>query len=586
MVASATFVVFMPSLWNGFVTWDDDLNFLKNESYRGLGRKQLVWMWTTFQSGHYAPLTWMSHGLDYTLWGMRPGGYHATNVLLHSLNAGLVYILCRRTLELIDPTTGGDTNASLASAFGALVFAVHPLRVESVVWLTERRDVLSLAFCLVSVLLYLEHWKRRPELWLYGLSLGAFLAGLLSKGTSVIVVPGITALVGYAIYQRDRSVRLVRRFGVEMLPFVAIAGLSSLLTLHALQRVSQLGAGDKVAVSLYSLAFYVWKLFLPIGLSPLYERPSSIPATSAAFALAYLTVALLVGGSLYFGRRHRGVVFVTAAYVLVSFPMLGAVQNGPQLVADRYTYHVGPVIALLGAVVFRAALDRWRRRTVVIASTVVTALSALTIHQTTYWKDGDTLWARILEIEPDSPTGNLGMARQFVARGDYSRSLPFYERAMGGFPWFAEGHNDFGTALANTGHLDSAAHEYERALRLMPTMPEAHSNLALVLARTGDIAAAKAQMAEAIRLDARNAAFQINMGSLLFRSDSLSEAASYYDSALRLEPQNTDAHFNLGVTLVRLGHLAAAREQFEIVLQIDPHRDDARNLLKQIGAHS
>src|SRR4051812_27398787 len=192
MVGLSTFAAFLPALQSDFVTWDDDRNFTSNFHYRGLGLQQLHWMWTTFHMGHYVPLSWMTLGLDYSLWGMNARGYHLTNLLVHAANAVLVYFLARRLLarsmKLEEPPL------EISAAFGALLFSVHPLRVESVAWVTERRDVLSMFFCLSSVLWYLRHVDfERDRRW-YCLSLVAFVCAILSKATSM-TLPAVLLLV-------------------------------------------------------------------------------------------------------------------------------------------------------------------------------------------------------------------------------------------------------------------------------------------------------------------------------------------------------------------------------------------------------
>lgn len=193
VVALLTIAAFVPAFSAGFVAWDDDRNFLNNPHWRGLGAEQLAWMWTTFHMGHYIPLSWMTLGLDYLAWGMNPTGYHATNVVLHAVNAVLIYFVARRLLQLVAPalrSAHGASPLTYASVFAALVFAVHPLRVESVAWITERRDVLSGCFFTLAVACYLRARHAIATRRWYWAAVGVFACGLLAKA-SVMTVPAV-----------------------------------------------------------------------------------------------------------------------------------------------------------------------------------------------------------------------------------------------------------------------------------------------------------------------------------------------------------------------------------------------------------
>ncbi|HVZ50226.1 MAG TPA: glycosyltransferase family 39 protein, partial [Gemmatimonadaceae bacterium] len=254
-VAGVTIVAFLPTLHNGFVAWDDDKNFLNNPDYRGLGLPQLRWMWTTFLLGHYVPLAWMSLGLDYLLWGMRPAGYHLTSLLIHAATAVLVFRIALRLL----PTGHGRMGAA---AFAALVFAVHPLRVESVAWATERRDVLCGCFYFAAVLSYLRYAAGDGRRW-YGITLLLAACAMLSKGTAVTLPLLLAVLCVYPLRRAGppfgpRS-GATRRVLAELAPLIVMAALTGVIALVALPGRAQLGAGAKIAVSAYSLAFYIWK---------------------------------------------------------------------------------------------------------------------------------------------------------------------------------------------------------------------------------------------------------------------------------------------------------------------------------------
>src|SRR3989449_2959437 len=282
LVALVTFAAFLPAFHNQFVNWDGDKNFLDIPYFRGLGWSQLRWMWTT-HLGHYIPLTWMTLGLDYLLWGMNPFGYHLTSLLLHAANAVVFFFVVRRILTRALPSRSERGHAlAVAAGFAALVFAIHPLRVESVAWVTERRDVLSGLFYLVAILLYLRACEggARGRGW-YWLSVGVFVCALLSK-SMVVNLPVVLLILdvyplrrlgGFVGWWSDPA----RRIYVEKIPFVLLAAAASAIavmaqsSVHAAASLAQLSLPGRLVVSAYGLSFYLWKMVVPVNLSPVYE---------------------------------------------------------------------------------------------------------------------------------------------------------------------------------------------------------------------------------------------------------------------------------------------------------------------------
>ena len=400
LVAAITFLAFLPVLRAGFVTWDDDRNFLENLAYRGLGWAQLRWMWTTFHMGHYVPLTWMTLGLDYELWGMNPAGYHLQNLLLHTANAVLVYFVARRILSLATASEWSSNALAACSAVAALLFAVHPLRVESVAWITERRDMLSLLFCLTSLLLYLRYVgsDTTRRLW-YLLSLVAFACALLSKATSVSLPAVLLILNVYPLRRIGGASGFsggeARRVYAEVLPFAALGLAVSIVSIIALHPPTQLTFASKVAVSAYSVWFYLSRTLIPVGLAPLYEMPKTVDPIAARYLVSYVVVASLTLLAWAARRRYPGVTVAWAVFLAVLLPMLGIVQNGPQIAADRYTYHAAPALAILAA----GALGAWRAAALVRATAIAVPLAlfgVLTWRQTGVWHDSERLWSRVL----------------------------------------------------------------------------------------------------------------------------------------------------------------------------------------------
>lgn len=550
IIAVCACLAYLPSLGGEFVTWDDNRNFLDNTAYRGLGLTQLAWMWTSTHMGHYVPVTWMTLGLDYVVWGMNPLGYHIQNVVLHGLNAALVFTLATRVFARAGVSADGDPGNVWPSVVAALVFAVHPLRVESVAWITERRDMLSLMWYLTSVLCYLRFVAHEGRRW-YWVSVVLFVLSLLSKATSMTLPAALLVLNAYPLRriggQAGYTTPEARRVALELIPFGVLAAAAATASIFVLHPPAQLTLTEKIAVSAYSLAFYMWKTLWPTALAPLYEMPSRVDPAAARYLVSYALV--IVGGTAAWAVRRRwpGVTAALAAFFLTMLPMLGVVQNGPQIAADRYTYHAAPILGLL----IGAAWAHWRgpRLAVRLAATggVLAALGAATWHQSGYWRTSEQLWGRVLAVDSTSSIAQIAMGDLLIAEGRAGEAAVHYGRGVQFDPDYAEGHNNLGVALARDGRVAEAVDHYRQAIAIDSTY-----------------------------VDAR-----VNLGNALLRLGRPREALENYEAAERLRPGNADTHFNWGVCLAQLERFGEAADQFRTVLRLDPANGDAQTYLQR-----
>jgi tetratricopeptide (TPR) repeat protein len=590
LIAVATFVAFLPSLGNGFVSWDDDKNFRDNQHFRGLGPAQLHWMWTTFHMGHYVPLSWMTLGLDYTLWGMNPTGYHLTSLLIHAANAVLVYAVARRLFLTSGwPRLAGRGDlVTLGAACAALLFAIHPLRVESVAWATERRDVLSAFFSLSAILAYLgaaDASRGRRKYW------GAvvlFACALLSKATSMTVPAVLLILNVYPLRRIGGAVGWwsagAQRVYRELLPFAILASGAAVLSIVALHPPGQLGFGQKLAVSAYSLAFYVWKTVVPVGLSSLYQMPQRVDPSGVIFVLSYAVVLGLIVAAWFARRRAPAITAAIAAFVTITLPMLGVVQNGPQIAADRYTYHAAPALALLAATAFLSLPHPRAVISIAGLAALVVTLGALTWSQTEVWNSPETLWSHALELDSTSSIAQSAMANIRFKQDRVDEGIALSERAVALAPDYAEAHNDLGVGFSRQNRLPEAMREFRRALAIKPEYDEAENDLGIALSRSGEVDSAIVHFRRALEIDPDNASAEINWGNALVRVERPAEAIPHYERALTLSPGNVEAHLNWGVALAKEGKFADAAEQFRAVLAIDPNNTDAKDYLARAAA--
>ena len=484
LVALFTLTAFLPTLQNQFVAWDDDKNFLDNPRYRGLGWAHLRWMFTAFHQGHYIPLTWVTFGMDHLLWGMKPVGYHLTSLLLHAANAVLFFSLVRRILTLALPSAAERDHALVVSAgFAALVFAIHPLRVESVAWVTERRDVLSGLFYLLTILEYLRACEpEKRGRWWYWLSVVTFVCALLSKSMVVNLPVVLLILDVYPLRRLGGAIGWwsapARRVYVEKIPFVLLAAAAAAIALMAqlshntMVSVVQLSGLGRLAVSAYGLSFYLWKTVAPVNLSPLYELPPAVNPWAPPFIVSYGVVVAITAIVLALRRRAPGLPAAWVAYIVVLLPVLGIFQSGPQIAADRYTYLAGLGWAILAGA---GLLSCWRssRRSKTgtpatwlltgIALCVVVGLGVLTWSQAKVWRDSERLWAHTLAIDPDSPLAQNNFGYELYRQGKLAEAIEHYRQALQIKPDYALTHTNLGLALIRQGKLAEAFEHLQQA---------------------------------------------------------------------------------------------------------------------------
>jgi Flp pilus assembly protein TadD len=591
LVALAGLVAFLPALAGDFLDWDDRHNLVDNPDYRGLGWTQLRWMFRTAVLGHYIPVTWISFGLDYVLWGMNPAGYHLTNLLLHAANAALACLLAQRLLALGLPEGTETPGLTVGAAFAALVFALHPLRAESVAWITERRDVLSGLFYLAAVLAYLRYARPAGEArgrW-YGAALGLFALALLSKSMAVTLPAVLLILDIYPLRRLPWPPRHwpsppARGVLLEKVPFALLSAAASGMALLALARsgnmttLQSVGLPARLSISVFSLAFYLWKTAVPLDLSPLYELPPQLDLLAWPFIASGVFVLAVTGLALRLGRRFPALLAAWAAYVVILLPVLGIVQNGYQIAADRYTYLAAiPWALMLGA----AAARSWSWRPPLaggLAAAVSLALGLLAWNQAQIWKSSETLWTHALRTHPSSVAHlNLGVA--LLARGDPVVALRHFREALRLRPDYPDAYSNIGLVLAERGDLDEAIRHFEEARRFRPRLAEAHRNLGLAFARQGRLPEAIQHYEEALRIRPAYPEARSSLGQALESQGRLQEALQHFVEAVRVTPHSAEAHNDLGVFLARRRQVEAATLHFREAVRLKPGYAEGHNNL-------
>jgi tetratricopeptide (TPR) repeat protein len=577
-VALVAIACFLPALRNDFVLWDDDLNFTDNPSYRGLGWRQLRWMFTTVHGGHYQPLSWVTLGLDYTLWGMNPAGYHLTSLLLHAANAVLFYhvvlALLRRALA------GPSLVLERAAAVGALFFAIHPLRVESVAWASERRDVLSSLFYLATVLAYLrmaeDESTGRARRW-YLVSLACFVLSLLSEAWGMTLPVVLLAL---DVFPLRRAPRLP-----EKAPYAALAlgaaALAFVAQQHqpAMRTLAQHGALQRTAQAAYGLCFYLLKTVAPWRLWPAYLLEGRLDPAAPRYVLSLVAVAGITAVLLLARRRWPSGLVAWVCYAAIVSPVLGFVQTGPQIAADRYTYLACLPWAVLAAVaVHRAALAHGRLAWPASAAVLVT-LGVLTIGQTGVWRDSFALWEHTLRLDPTNYVAytNRGVAR--YAAGDLEGAFADYDAALRFNPGHAEASNDRGIVRFARADVDGAIADYSAAIRLRPEYADAWENRGIAREAKGDLDGALADYDAAIRLRPTWAKARYSRANVRLARGDAEGALTDYTAALEENPRYVEAYNNRATARRARGDLDGAIADYTRALALVPTGAPERRMI-------
>jgi Flp pilus assembly protein TadD len=603
LVGALAAVPFLPSLEGQFLNWDDNVNFVFNPHYRGLGWREVTWMFTTTHTAIYAPLAWVTLGLNYLAGGMNPWGYHLGNLLLHAANTGLFFLLSRRLLALAFEREVGIGQLPLAcgATVAALTFGVHPLRVESVAWITERRDVLGAFFYLLAVLAYLRGVAQGAVIrgWWLGASLAAFLAALLSKGITMTLPLTLLVLDMYPL----RRWRLGwRALVAEKLPYAALAALAATAALVAIGQSStwtgleSYGPTARVAMVGYSLWFYPWKLVWPDRLSPLYELPMRIDPLEARFLVPMIAVAGVSFVLFRLRRRLPGGLAAWGHSVVVLAPVSGIVHAGHQLAHDRFSYLSGLGFAVLaGAIVAWVVMARRRERlkawltllVLLVASLSILGWAAGTWRQSRAWRDSEALWRMALQADEACAICHNSLGGAIVGDGTDAEKLwqaeAHFRRAIEIRPHYSNPHYNLGRVLARQQRYEEAEAFLTRFAGLEPGNPAALAALGMVYVDLGRHGAAIPLLRVALRLTPELAAVRRDLGRALnaaatarVRQGNLGEAATLLHEAVEIGPDDGNALTSLGAVLVMLGRGQDAVAPLRHALEVDSRDAPAR----------
>jgi tetratricopeptide (TPR) repeat protein len=541
-----------------FLNLDDNGYVTSNPHVAGgITGENIIWAFTSLDevTGNWHPVTWLSHMADVQLYGMNPRGHHLTNVVIHTISSLLLLLFLFRF-----------TSSLWQSSFVAALFALHPLHVESVAWVAERKDVLCAFFWLLTLLFYCEYVaKRKPALYI--LSLFSFVLGLMAK-PMLVTLPIVMLLMdfwplrrywhgGEDQRQRRDSGRLTV-FIKEKIPFFIFSLASSVITIYAQNKGGAIKSLDVIPIGLRTenalLAYikYIAKTLWPRNLAVLYPLSPSIPIWQA---ISSLLVLLLMSAAVVRARHRRPYLMVGWFWFLVTLvPVIGLIQVGGQSMADRYTYI--PVIGLFIMVAWGAAdltrnLQHQKVVLALLAGVVISASAALTWQQLGYWRDNISLFRHTLQVTTGNYLINNNLGIALAEKGDLDAAIREYRTALGINPNYADAHYNLGNAFIKKRNPDAAIQEYQETLLINPNHSGAHYSLGAALANKGNLDAAIQEYRMALRLNPNDAKAHTNLGVALANKGNLDAAIQEFQEVLRISPNDAKAQKNLGIALAQ-----------------------------------
>lgn len=531
-----------PVLRAEFTNWDDPDYVTRNAAVRTFDLAELV---AGFHVATFAPLTMLTYAVDHALFGEAPAGFHATNLFLHAAASAAACWLAFLLLGRVD-----------AALVTAALFAVHPLHVEPVAWISGRKELLAALFVLLALGAYERHRAQAGPRW-YGLALVFQLLALLSKGTAVTLPLLLFALAWWKDHRRPdaRAVRELVPFAALSAAFAAIAwaGQSSA---GAIGKIEGLGATGPALVACRGLVFYLAKLVVPFGLSAYYPYPPG--ALDPTFTLAPPAVAALAAGVFFAARRAPLVAVASCLFVIPLLPVLQAIPLGTAVTADRYAYLplFGPLL-LAGAAFARVPAPRAVSARVAFGA-LVAVLGVLAFVRCGAWRSSESLWSDVLARHPHADLALVNRAQARTDAGDREGAQSDLRALTALTPRSADGWNNRGSAFYRLGDEARARADFERALRLAPDHPAATLNRGLALARAGDLAAAAADLERAARLAPRDATPLVKRGLVMLGLQRPDEAIVDFTAALARDSLLVEALVNRAVALAGRGDLQAA----------------------------
>ncbi len=597
------FAVYLPALDGNFLSWDDLRYVTGNVNIRSLDYDFIKWVFTGTVLGNWHPLTMLSHAVDYAIYGPEnPFGHHLTSVLIHAVNSALVFAcsveLIRRAIPGESAGDSGDSGFTPISAglVTALLFASHPLHVESVAWISERKDLLCALFYLLTVISYLKYTRAegRSIARRYAVTLILFLLALMSKPMAVTLPVVLVILDVYPLRRLS-----VRTFLLEKAPFFLLTVVFSLVTLWAqklggaVSSTSAISLSERIGVAAWGYFFYIYKTVLPIELAPLYPYPRGLSLFSVTYGGALILLTAVTALSVLTWKKRPWLTASWAYYLVTLLPVIGLVQVGMQSAADRYSYIAGIVLFLLiglsvSAIITRYAPARRLSTLIVVTLLPVSLLCAKTIAQSGVWHDTITLWSHEIEIYPEAsalPYNNRGREYlDIVIAGGVDSNMAAARKALKDFSKAIELDSRFNKSFTNrgllymeSGNLALAEADLDRSIEINKGQMAAYNGRGLLYKRTSRPLKALSDFTKAIELEPRTPGPYSNRGLLYKDLGELGKATDDFNAAIALDRRNTPPLINRGILFFETGRFDEAIKDFTDVITLEPNSAIAYN---------
>jgi tetratricopeptide (TPR) repeat protein len=565
-----------------FINYDDEDYILTNSRLQlGFTVENIHWLLTSSYASNWHPITWFSHILDVKLFGINPAGHHFVNVALHTINSILLFLFLRRF-----------TGSIWRSAAVAVLFAIHPLNVESVAWIAERKNVLSSTFWIITLYLYAKFTERK-SIRFYILAIFAFTLGLMSK-QMLVSIPFVLLLLDYWPLQRisGKPPKYLRSSEfkwllLEKVPFlflaVAASGIALISQQNAMTPLLASTMAERLANASISYFQYIRKIFWPSDLALFYPFPESIHIREAIIsALLLLIVTTTV---LKFRRNYPYLFAGWFWYLITLIPVIGIVRIGLQSMADRYAYipSIGIFIIIVWLIsdftsnIPRRSLILWG-----VSAILFLLLSVSAWLQTSYWKDSMTLFTHTLTVTERNYVALCTIGRVFERGGKPDEALQKFDEAIEIAPWYeyAQTHRDL--IMANRGKVDAAVFKYNEVILQNPTAVKGHINLGIIMGLQGNLEEAVKNFRIALDFDPRSAAANYNLGLTLYRLGKNDEATKYFLKSLETNPDDFECHYSLGAVLENQGRYKDAIRHLREALRLNPGYLPAKDKLELI----
>jgi tetratricopeptide (TPR) repeat protein len=580
LIGMATFLIFSPTLGNDFTNWDDNLYVTNNPDITVFSAKNIAKVFSTIYVGNYQPLTLLSYMADFSISGLNAATFHLSNLLLHCANSILVFLLIAAFVK--NP---------LASLLGALLFALHPLRVESVAWIAERKDVLTAFFYFLSLLTYVYYVKTYKR-FLFVISSIAMILSFLAKPMAV-TIPVVMLLIDF-LHRRPMHSRVI----VEKIPVFILAILFAaitILTQHsagAIREFPNLSIFQRICVPFYAIAFYCIKTFVPVKLCALYyqaQQPTETFKLILMLSPLFTTMVVILS---YVKRNNRALLFGLLFFVVSMLPVLQIIPIGGAIVADRYTYIASAGICFLAAAagswIFKAEKVYGKTILIVGAASLVAVYGYIAYNHCGIWKNSLTLWNDVIDKFPNS-TAYLNRGTIFNEKGNYPMAIQDFSQAIALKPTNAMAYNNKGAALLawakmrnDSAGMDLAVIEFTKALSIDQKLLHARFNRAKVHFSRKNYAAALADYDSAVTIAPSTAQVYFNRGVFLRETQKFEAAIADFSSAIRYTPTQTAAITERGITYIAIGKYDEAINDFKQSLRLDPTDRDALQCLNYL----